>query len=481
MDEDKYVKPTLDYTELTTSLTSSVDFPLAKVLKDWMDQITKDKKTDFLFELEMWINGFERFFKIQNLPLSDYERQNILSKDFSGELKLAGDVTARMSQLCIELISREKQNLLNFERYIENEFKNATFPDYFLEKILEEPSPEDSITILLDSLSDMRVVINELCRKENISYQVFTSIGHIITREIKRCKYIDLLITYKYKPHYDKIQNKKLSVIVKGIKDDGLKQSVAKAFLELFRMLNYLKYVEIALKLDRPLKNSLMIFSLIKSDLLILIDYLESKIVKNDKYSEHIRESFDGTIYAMSMELKKVFNHELVGVIYMKQPQTIYAKVENSHGLIRDSIQNSIVQIAQIFDKNFDGIEIFQNLSNRLKESLKLREDLKSLISFIKDFQKDMDKKDVTTLIERLAEFRDISLKYLMYRDWDDFERFMEEVIITSGSSSLMDVLHRFEIYLEALLGEVNKRAVLQNYKEEKSPDEGVDLLDTQG
>ncbi len=480
MGKKEYVKPTLDYTELTTSLTSNVKFPLAVVLREWIDKITKDKKTDFLFELEMWINGFERFFKIQNLPLSDYERQNILSKDFSGELKLAGDVTARMSQLCIELISKDKQNLLNFERYIENEFKKTSFPDYFLEKILEEPSPEDSITILLDSLSDMRVIINELCKRESISYQVFIGIGHIITREIKRCKYIELLITYKYKPHYDKIQNKKLSLIVKNIKDEELKQCIAKSFLELFRMLNYLKYVEIALKLDRPLKNSLMIFSLIKSDLTFLIDFLESKIVNSDKYSEHIRESIDATIYALSMELKKVFNHELVGVIYMKQPQTIYAKVENSHGLIRDSIQNSIVQIAQVFDKDFDGVEIFQNLSNRLKESLKLREDLKSLIDFVKNFQVDIEKKDVTSLIERLAKFRDISLKYLMYRDWDDFERFMEEVIISSGASSLKDVLHRFQVYLEALLGEVNKRAVLQSYDEKKVSEEGSDILDTQ-
>ena len=98
----------------------------------------------------------------------------------------------------------------------------------------------------------------------------------------------------------------------------------------------------------------------------------------------------------------------------------------------------------------------------------------------MKDFQVDIEKKDVTTLIERLAKFRDISLKYLMYRDWDDFERFMEEVIITSGASGLKDVLHRFEVYLEALLGEVNKRAVLQNYVEKKETEEGSDLLDTQ-
>lgn len=468
MEKKEYIRPMLDYLDLTPSLGEKSRSPLASSLKDWLDELSKDKKADYLFELEMWTNSFERFFRTNNHPLSDYEQQEILSKDFSEELKIIHSVSVRMSHVCTEILTRERQHLIQFERYIENELKKDFILDAFLEKLIDQPSPEDSITLLLDSLSDIRTIISDVCKNNQVSYQTFTAIGKIVNREIKRCKYIDLLLTYKFKPHYDKIHNKRLAVLVKNIDNDQFRQHVAKVFLELFRIVNYLKFIEIALKLDRPLKNTLMIFILIRSDLHLLMEFMENKIIENKELPQELVESIDAILYALRMELKKVFNHELVGLAYMRQAQLIYVKVENSHGLIRDCLQNAIVQIAQVFDPQFDGSEIFQNLSTRLKESLKLRDDLRGMIAFIHEYQKNVEAEEITRLIERLAMFRDLSLKYLMYRDWDDFEKFMEEIIIASGRSELADVLHRFEVYLEALHGEVNKRSVLINYHPEE-------------
>jgi len=464
MTDREYIKPMLDYIELTPSLTEKAKSPLTQVLKDWLDELARVKKAEYLFELEMWINCFERFFRINNHPLSVYETDELMSKDFSEELKIVNSVSIRMSHLCAEILTREKQHLIQFERYIENELNKDIVLDAFLEKLIEQPSPEDSLTLLLDSLTDLRNIITEICQNAFVSYQTFTSVGKIINREIKRCKYIELLITYKFKPHYDKIHNKRLAAIVKNIKNDHLRQHVAKVFLELFRILNYLKFIEIDLRLDRPLKNSLMLFILIRSDLHLLMNFMDGKIIDNPNLPTELAESIEAILYALMMELKKVFNHELVGLVYMRQAQLIYAKVENSHGLLRNCLQAAIVQIAQVFDPEFDGSDIFQNLSTRLKESLKLKEDLKSLSLFIKEYQKDVENAEITNLIEQLTSFRDLSLKYLMYRDWDDFEKFTEEIIISSGRSELGDVLNRFHVFLDALLGEVNKRAVLQSY-----------------
>ncbi|MBN2431159.1 MAG: hypothetical protein JXQ27_06765 [Acidobacteria bacterium] len=464
MSDKEYIKPMLDYMELTPSLSDKTRSPLTQALREWLDQLTRDKKTEYLFELEMWINCLERFFRISNHPLSDYERSELLSKDFSEELKIVHSVTVRMSHLATEILTREKQHLIQFERYIENELNQDIVLDAFLEKLIEQPSPEDSLTLLLDSLTDTRNIISAINQNAHVPYQTFTSVGKLVNREIKRCKYIDLLITYKFKPHYDKIHNKRLAAIVKSIKNDHLRQHVAKVFLELFRILNYMKFVEVDLNFDRPLKNTLMLFILIRSDLHMLMNYMEGKIIENPHLPSDLGESIEAILYALRMELKKVFNHELVGMVYMRQAQLIFAKVENSHGLLRNCLQNAIVQIAQVFDPEFDGTDIFQNLSTRLKESLKLREDLKNLSQFIKEYQADTGEAEITNLIERLASFRDLSLKYLMYRDWDDFEKFTEEIIISSGRSELNDVLHRFQVFLEALLGEINKRAVLQNY-----------------
>lgn len=463
MSQEEYIKPVPDYLELTPRLSEKLRSPLAVILKEWLDELARDKKSDYLFELEMWVNSFERFFRLRNHPLSEYELADILNKEFSEELRIVNSVLVRVCQLCTEILSRETQNLIQFERYIENELKRDFVLDAFLEKLIEQPSPEDSLSLLLDSLADIRGIITEIGRNSHIPYPTFTAIGKILNREIKRCKYVDLLITYKFKPHFDKIQSKRLSALVKGIGNDRLRQHVAKVFLELFRILSYLRYVESDLALDRPLKNSMLVFILIRSDLEQMMEFMETKILQDPELPRELVDNIEAILYALLMELKKVYNHELVGMVYMRQAQLIFAKVENSHGLIRNCLQNAIVHVAQVFDPAFDGTDIFQNLSTRLSESLRLMDDLNALRAFIADYQQRAEEGEITQLIERLASFREQSLRYLMYRDWDDFEKFMEEIIIASGRAELSDVLHRFVVFLDALRGEVGKRSVLRN------------------
>ncbi|HYE64953.1 MAG TPA: hypothetical protein VD966_05190, partial [Pyrinomonadaceae bacterium] len=56
------------------------------------------------------------------------------------------------------------------------------------------------------------------------------------------------------------------------------------------------------------------------------------------------------------------------------------------------------------------------------------------------------------------------SMHYLMYRDWEEFERFVVEVMDTRSAGELAPVLHRFARYLETLLGQVRMRAVLNDH-----------------
>ena len=42
-------------------------------MRHWMEQVVAAGKTHDLFELEMWLRSFERFFRIKNQPLSDKE------------------------------------------------------------------------------------------------------------------------------------------------------------------------------------------------------------------------------------------------------------------------------------------------------------------------------------------------------------------------------------------------------------------------
>ena len=47
-------------------------------------------KTRDLFELEMWLRSFERFFRIKNQPLSESETEQLALRNWSEELRLVG-------------------------------------------------------------------------------------------------------------------------------------------------------------------------------------------------------------------------------------------------------------------------------------------------------------------------------------------------------------------------------------------------------
>ena len=54
-----------------------------------------------------------------------------------------------------------------------------------------------------------------------------------------------------------------------------------------------------------------------------------------------------------------------------------------------------------------------------------------------------------------------VNMRFLMFKDWESFDRFVEEIVAARGAVELGPVLHRFSAYLETLFGQINMRAVL--------------------
>jgi hypothetical protein len=433
-------------------------------LQDWLDALDAQNKSETLLELEMWIKCFDRFFRVKNHPLSEQETRDVVRRDFAEELKIVRSVSLRCSQLCTEILTVDRADSVNFGKYIETQLKRDDGMASFAEHLAGQFAPEDSLTLLIESLADLRTIIDGLIQLPSVSFQTFTSIGKLINREIKRCRYIEPLIAYKFKPQYDRIEHPKITAIIKGITNAALRQDIAKAFLEAFRLLRYLSFIEADLREDRPLKKALLIFALINSEGRALYEFINNKLLTSPELDEEKRGAIDCASYAMNMEFNKVFGRELVGFVHLRQASPIYAKVENSHGLLRNCLQQTIVSFANAFDLTLDGSQIFDSFLTRFEQSRRLRADIWKLTCYLRHFETHADKGQIAVLIDALAEFRDGSQKYLMYKDWDQYEQFYEEVIISRSNEELAQVLHRFATYLETLLGQINLRGVLADH-----------------
>src|SRR5258708_34036369 len=80
-------------------------------LHRWLDTVGREQKTNYLFELEMWLKCFDRFFRVKNHPLSEQELKDIVRRDFGEELKIVRNVTLRMSYLASEIMSEESAGI----------------------------------------------------------------------------------------------------------------------------------------------------------------------------------------------------------------------------------------------------------------------------------------------------------------------------------------------------------------------------------
>lgn len=267
----------------------------------------------------------------------------------------------------------------------------------------------------------------------------------------------------------------RLRAAVRSVAHPWLRDDLRLIFVSLARMLGWQRLIELELEKDRPLKVVLPIFTLIHKEARQLVSFIETRALHSQGLDAHIFDALDASAYAMSMELNKVFTHELIGVAESRDASEIYARVEDATGLLCDCFQQTTVGVAQLFDATINGAELFASYKTRLEQSLCLRRDIWTLSQIIRRLERERHHLATSKLVESLEAFRRGSMRFLMYKDWESLERFIEEVTTARGVSELIPVLHRFSIYLETLFRQVNMRLVLADHPFE--PPTETDLL----
>jgi hypothetical protein len=431
-------------------------------MREWFEQVVAAGRTAELFELEMWLRSFERFFRIKNQPLSDKEKKQLTLRNWSEELRLVDNVIVRVMHLCEAVLTEDQVNQTRFGMYLEGYIKKDDVVDPFVEKLLRQATPEATLTLLQEACEDVHVLLMDLTQISRIPYATFAAIGRVLHRELRRSDLIALLIDKKFKPIHDRIRNPTIVATIRKAEQKE-RQHVAKVFLEFFRLLRYLSYASPEGRGEDDLKNSILIFSLITAETRLLLAYLERRVLPGLAKAAPLHQLYDSFVYCIPLELKKVINTELLDLSAARQTESIRARVENSHGILTDAFQQSVVGLAQVFDPEVTGSKIFEDFTEKLDQSVRLRDGLAELIKVMREFQKGKDEAAAVKMKEQISRFYDQNMRYLMYRDWSGFEIFFIEILKCTSLTGLIQIGHRFETFLMTLFREVSKRAILQN------------------
>ena len=88
---------------------------------------------------------------------------------------------------------------------------------------------------------------------------------------------------------------------------------------------------------------------------------------------------------------------------------------------------------------------------------------IEPLVKALREFQELRDEASAIRMKQRISDFYDHNIKYLMYRDWSGFELFYIEILKCGSLAGLHQIGHRFETFLMTLFREVQKRSILQS------------------
>ena len=447
-------------------------------MREWMEHVALAGRTQDLFELEMWLRSFERFFRIKNQPLSEKETRQLALRNWSEELRLLDNVILRAIQLCTSILTEDQVNQTRFDKYVENYLKKDDVVDPYVEKLLRQSSPEAGLTLLRESLEDLHLVLGDLVKLARIPFGTFSAVGKILYREIRRSHLLALLIDKKFKPIHDRIQNPAVAATIRVIPNATERRQAAKVFLEFFRLLHYLDYADPSRVPEEHLKNAILVFSLITSETRLLLGYIERRVLRMLSDETPLYQLYDSFVYCLPFELKKVINTELMDISVARQADNIRARVENSHGIFKDCFQQSVVQLAQIFHGEITGRDIFPDFIAKFQQSVQLRDSLATLVRAVRVFGAKKDTPSAAAMKESISAFYDTKMKYLMYRDWSGFELFFIEILKCTSIPVLLQISHRFETFLVTLYREVQKRSVLHDDGELEGPPQGVGAAD---
>ena len=249
---------------------------------------------------------------------------------------------------------------------------------------------------------------------------------------------------------------------LKSIQDSSVRDATTTILSEMLRFFDWLDRIENNLQKLDTLQESLSLLEVVEFEARSLLDFIDHKAMKAAAGNERLREVLDGITYGISHDLRRIFERELVRGVTEHSIPIVYGKILHAHGLLTNCFQQSTITLLQVFIPTLDATSLFNDIEARLKQSLVLCKDLSSLMRFVRLSQANSDANVLRTVVDRILEFRDGSMHFLMYKDWRGYESLALEVITAiENNLDAKPLLHRFLCFLELLYGHVKMRAVL--------------------
>lgn len=413
-------------------------------------------KYDYLFELEMWLKGLERFFQIDCLPLSAFERSHASLKNYAEEVAAARSGVAHMALIATQLMGEGQEDLASFLLYLDTQVARS--------ETRRRGDGQTELARVVETLDDFTKILDELAKAPFIPLQTYLSLGRVVVGTLRQDPNLGVLFRENLRPVLDRESKQSLARVLASLPDASQRGSLATLFVALFKGLRYADRVSSAAESPTTRKRALLVFSLLKAESDSVVGYLRRRLRPRFADETAEAEGVDRLAAAFEAENRKVMDVELVGVVLMKDVEAVLTRLLDAAGLMRDLYQQSIIGLAETFSAGIDAKALFPEYRARLDQSLRLREELGDLARATQEFLRSPDKKSLRALVTEIESFRRGGMRHLMFKDWSLFERFHAGFSRERAPRAFLPAANQFEGFLRTLVKEVGKRAVLADH-----------------
>jgi hypothetical protein len=413
-------------------------------------------KYDYLFELEMWLKGLERFFQIDCLPLSAFERSHASLKNYIEEVAAARSGVAYMAMIATQLLGEGQEDLASFLLYLDTQVARPG--------TRRRGDGATELARVVETLDDFTKILDELAKAPFIPLQTFLSLGRVTVGALRGDPNLGVLFRENLRPVLDKESKQSLAKVLGSLPDPAERAALATLFVALFKGLRYADRIPSAAESPATRKRALLVFALLKAESTWIAGYLRKRLRPRFADGTPQAEGLDRLAAAFEAEMRKVMDVELVGVVLMKDADAVLAQLEDAASLVRDLYQQGVISLAETFSAGVDAHALFPEYRARVDQSLRLRDELGLLVRATQEFLKTPDKKTLRALVTEIESFRRSGMRHLMFKDWSLFERFHAGFSRERAPRGFLPAAHQFDGFLRTLVKEVGKRAVLADH-----------------
>jgi hypothetical protein len=427
--------------------------------ENWVS-FSKNLHNDLFSELEVLLKALDRFFYVENLPMT---QDNLTNRNFYDELTVVRDVIFRVLGILEVVIPENKKNAYWFQKFAETKFLTLYSRDAYKKELYKQDTAEKGLYLLYDLFINLKGIITDLLKTGKISYLGYGNIGQLISKEIRGNNHFNPF-RYDINPEFDRIENRVISQLVKSIPSKEIKKYYSVIYLYLFRFLRYLNHIDIASQYSVSLNSSLMILVLLRTEINSFQNYMKKVLDSID--DKELTLLLTSISYQFSMETRRVYLQELREIVRKKAPQHFRGKIENSQGILKNMTEQTIVQLAQFYKENMQGEDIFDSFTTKLEQSMKLREDIYVLHKFLMLLEEQTvspdDRSDIFKSLKNfMFYFESFTFKLLRYDDYDEFASFFHYLFSMKqfDFDKIQDKVHNFNVFLETTLRHLSNRA----------------------